>query len=72
MRIKTSWASSAHLSYLQASGGKYVLTALCNFSVLAALAAIEAYILLASPKAYGKPQDLAEDPEARAVLKKQD
>ena len=62
-RAKTSWASSAHLPYLQASGGKYVITALCNSSIPAAQSAIEAYRLPASTKAYGNPQDLAEDPE---------
>ena len=60
---KTSWASSAHLPYLQASGGKYVITALCNSSVSAAQSAIEAYDLPASIKAYGNPQDLAHDSE---------
>ena len=62
-RAKTSWASAAHLPYLQTSGGKYVITALCNSSVLAAESAIEAYNLPASIKAYGDPQDLAHDPE---------
>lgn len=52
-RAKTSWASSAHLPYLQASGGKYVIIALCNSSVSAAESAIEAYNLPASTKAYG-------------------
>ena len=60
---KTSWASSAHLPYLQASGGKYIITALCNSSVSAAQSAIVTYNLPARTKAYGNPQDLAEDPE---------
>ncbi len=62
-KAKTSWASSAHLPYLQASGGKYVIVALCNSSVTAAQSAIEAYKLPANTKAYGNPQDLAEDSE---------
>lgn len=62
-RANTSWASSAHLPYLQASGSKYVITALCNSSIPAAQSAIEAYKLPASTKAYGNPQDLAEDAE---------
>ena len=60
---KTSWASSAHLPYLQSSESKYTITALCNSSVSAAQSAIEAYNLPASTKAYGNPQDLAEDSE---------
>lgn len=62
-RAKTSWASSAHLPYLQASGGKYVISALRNSSVSAADSAIEAYNLPASIKTYGNPQDLAHVPE---------
>ena len=62
-RAKTGWASIAHLPYLKASNGKYVITALCNSSVSAAQAAIEAYNLPASTKAYGSPEDLANDQE---------
>lgn len=62
-RTKTSWASNAHLPYLKASNDKYVITALCNSSVSAAQAAIEAYNFPASTKAYGSPEDLANDGE---------
>lgn len=62
-RAKTSWANSAHLPYLKASGGKYAITVLCNSSVSAAQSAIKAYSLSGTTKAYGNPQDLAEDPE---------
>lgn len=62
-KAKTSWASSAYLPYLQASGGKFVITALCNSSITAAQSTIEAYKLPANTKAYGDPQSLAEDPE---------
>ena len=59
----SSWASIAHLPYLAASEGKYEIKALCNSSVEAAKKAIEAYGLPSSTKAYGDPQDLANDPE---------
>ena len=70
-RAKTSWASNAHLPYLQASNGKYVITALCNSSVSAAKSAIEAYHLSASTKAYGTPEELANDPEVCSYMKNQ-
>lgn len=69
-RAKTSWASTAHLPYLlQAPEGKYIIIALCNSSVSAAQAAIEAYSLPASTKAYGNPDDLAHDQEVRSGLR---
>ena len=66
-RAKTSWASDAHLPYLQASISKYVITALCNSSISAAQAAIEAYRLDAGTKAYGNPEDLANDTDVDLV-----
>lgn len=60
---KTSWASTAHLPYLQTSRGKYAIVALCNSSVSAAQSAIKAYGLPDSTKAYGDPKDLASDTE---------
>ena len=65
---KTSWASGAHLPYLQAAKEKYEIAALCNPSVGAAKSAIEAYGLPASTKAYGNPQDLADDDEVDLVV----
>ena len=65
-RAKTSWASEAHLPYLQASK-KYEITALCNSSVSAAQSAIEAYHLPAGTKAYGNPEDLANDMDVDLV-----
>ena len=50
---KTSWAANAHLPYLMSSQSKYTITALCNSSIVAAKAAIEAFDLPASTKAYG-------------------
>lgn len=63
MRAKTTWASSAHLSYLQAFGGKYVMDALCSSRVSAARSAIEAYNLPAESKTHSNLQDLAGNPE---------
>jgi predicted dehydrogenase len=60
-RAKTSWASAAHLPFLQLIQSKYIIIALCNSSVAAARSAIEAYKLPASTKAYGNPEDLAND-----------
>ncbi|KAK4693308.1 hypothetical protein P7C71_g4065, partial [Lecanoromycetidae sp. Uapishka_2] len=67
-RAKTSWASSAHLPYLQSSQNKYTITALCNSSVDAAESAIQAYKLPASTKAYGNPEDLANDQEIDLIV----
>lgn len=67
-RAKTSWASGAHLPYLQAAKDKYMITALCNSSVPAAKSAIEAYELPADTKAYGNPEDLANDNKVDLVV----
>ena len=70
---KTSWASSAHLPYLFSSPqspnhGKYVLTALCNSSVTAAENAIRHYGLDPTTKAYGRPEDVANDADVDMVI----
>ena len=65
---KTSWAANAHLPYLKSSQTKYKLTALCNSSVAAAKAAIEAFDLPVDTKAYGNPEDLAEDRDIDLVV----
>ncbi|KAL6714647.1 hypothetical protein ACLMJK_008072 [Lecanora helva] len=65
---KTSWASAAHLPYLQACNDKFTITALCNSSVSAAQAAIEAYDLPPNTKAYGNPEDLADDTEIVLIV----
>lgn len=59
----TSWAGAAHFPYLMASDGKYEIKALCNSSVESAQKAIEAFNLPSTTKAYGDPQDLANDKE---------
>ncbi|OQO00014.1 hypothetical protein B0A48_14217 [Cryoendolithus antarcticus] len=58
----TSWASKTHLPYLL-STSKYELVALCNSSVASAEKAIQHFKLPATVKAYGSPQDLAQDPD---------
>lgn len=64
----SSWASVAHLPYINASEGKYEIKALCNSSVESAKKAIDAYNLPSLTKAYGDPQDLANDPEIDLVV----
>lgn len=66
----TSWAASAHLPALQhpLSQKYYTITALCNSSVSAAEAAIKTYKLAPSTKAYGSPEDLANDPDIDVVI----
>lgn len=63
----TNWAATAHLPYLLKSP-HYIITALCNSSVDAAKKAIKAYELPTSTKAYGDPQDLANDPNVDLVV----
>lgn len=66
----TSWASNAHLPYLLSPRGraKYHIVALCNSSVAAAKAAIEAYRLPQETRAYGDPAVLAADPDIDLVV----
>ncbi|KAF2195443.1 NAD(P)-binding protein [Zopfia rhizophila CBS 207.26] len=56
-----SWAVWAHLPYLK-DASKYSIVALCNSSVESAQAAIKSHGLPETTKAYGSPQDLANDP----------
>jgi len=63
----TNWAASAHLPYLLKSS-HYTITALCNSSVEAAQKAIQAYKLPGTTKAYGSPEDLANDPDVDLVV----
>jgi predicted dehydrogenase len=68
---KTSWASSAHLPYLLSARGRerYQIVALLNSSADAARAAIAVYDLdPATTRAYGKPEDLAADPDVDLVV----
>lgn len=67
---KTSWASNAHLPGLLTPAGrsKLPITALLNSSTEAARAAIKTYNLPSSTKAYGSPDDLANDPDIDLVI----
>lgn len=66
----TSWASAAHLPGLLSPTGraKLPITALLNSSVKAARSAIETYKLAPETKAYGSPDDLANDPDVDLVI----
>ncbi|KAH8726595.1 oxidoreductase [Phaeosphaeriaceae sp. PMI808] len=61
------WAASAHLPYLTKSP-HYEITALCNSTVKSAQAAIERHGLPSSTKAYGNPEDIANDPNVDLVV----
>src|ERR1700712_4315373 len=63
----TNWAATAHLPFLLKSP-HYTITALCNSSVEAAKKAIVAYELPDTTKAYGNPEDIANDPEVDLVV----
>lgn len=63
----TSWASEAHLPTLL-QNGNFNLTGLSNSSVAAAKSAIKTYNLRPSTKAYGTPEDLANDPDIDLVI----
>ncbi|KAL3417618.1 oxidoreductase family protein [Phlyctema vagabunda] len=64
---KSGWALNAHLPYLKASD-KFEIVAIQNSSVESAQEAIETHGLPASTKAYGDPQDLANDPNVDLVV----
>ncbi|KAJ2970773.1 hypothetical protein NQ176_g8025 [Zarea fungicola] len=66
----SSWASAAHLPYLLSKRGRtnYQIVALCNSSVEAAKQAIEEYSLPTNTKAYGNPDDLAQDADIDLVV----
>ena len=63
----TSWAEKSHLAYLRASP-KYTIVAVCNSSVESAKRAIKAFELSPDAKAYGNPEDLANDPNVQLVV----
>lgn len=64
---KSGWAPNAHLPYLLASPA-YEIVALCNSSVESAQSAIKLYNLPATTKAYGNPEDLANDANVDLVV----
>jgi predicted dehydrogenase len=67
---KTSWAADGHLPYLLSSRGRerYEIVALLNSNEEAARKAIKAYNSSPDVKAYGSPQDLANDPDIDLVV----
>jgi predicted dehydrogenase len=58
---------SAHLPYLQTSK-LFEIVALCNTSIESAKAAIKRHGLSTSTKAYGNPEDIANDPDIDLVV----
>ncbi|KAH6655943.1 hypothetical protein BKA67DRAFT_534850 [Truncatella angustata] len=65
-----SWAGAAHLPYLISPRGQaqYKIVALCNSSVESARSAIEKFQLPADTRAYGSPNDLAQDANVDFVV----
>ncbi|RYP00170.1 hypothetical protein DL764_006601 [Monosporascus ibericus] len=66
----SSWAGVAHLPYLLSPRGKarYKIVALCNSSIEAARSAIETFQLPPDVRAYGSPNDLAQDANVDFVV----
>ncbi|KAK7998412.1 hypothetical protein PG989_006452 [Apiospora arundinis] len=64
---KTGWAPIAHLPYLKATD-KFEIVAIQNSSVESAKDAIKLHGLPESTKAYGSPEDLANDPNVDLVV----
>jgi predicted dehydrogenase len=66
----TSWASATHLPALLTTNGrsKLPIAALLNSSVDAAKSAIKTYNLDPTTKAYGNPEDLANDADIDLVI----
>lgn len=65
-----AWANTTHLTYLLSPEGRkyYTIAALCNSSPAAAAAAISAFHLPSTTKAYGSPEALANDPDIDLVV----
>ncbi|KAH7354840.1 NAD-binding Rossmann fold oxidoreductase family protein [Rhexocercosporidium sp. MPI-PUGE-AT-0058] len=63
----SGWAPGAHLPYLKHSN-KYQIVAVCNSSVESSKAAIVKYELPQSTRAYGDPEELAQDKEVDLVV----
>ena len=62
-----SWANLAHLPHLLSSPD-YEIVALANSSKEAAQKAIKAYNLPATTKAYGSPEEIANDPDVDLIV----
>jgi predicted dehydrogenase len=65
---KTGWARNAHVPYILANPSKYQIVAIQNTSVASAQTAIAELNLPATTKAYGAPEDLANDPDVDLVV----
>ncbi|KAG4439576.1 hypothetical protein IFR05_004924 [Cadophora sp. M221] len=63
----SGWAPGAHLPYLKNSD-KYQIVAICNSSVESSKAAIAKYELPESTRAYGDPEELAQDKDVDLVV----
>ncbi|KER00928.1 hypothetical protein AUEXF2481DRAFT_93901 [Aureobasidium subglaciale EXF-2481] len=66
----TSWATLAHLPYLQSEQGKryYEIVAVCNSSVESAKNSVKHFKLPESVRSYGSAEDLAVDPDVELVV----
>lgn len=66
----SSWATTAHLPYLLSPRGKaqYKIVALCNSSIASARSAVEMFQLPPDTRAYGNPNDLAQDANVDFVV----
>ena len=63
-----AWAVNAHLKSIQALPDEYELVAVANSSVESAQRSIEFHKLPATTKAYGRPEDIAADPNVDLVV----
>ncbi|KAJ3014934.1 transcription regulator gal80 [Thoreauomyces humboldtii] len=63
-----SWASTAHLPYLTSKESKFTIIAVCNSSVESSQKSIKHFGLPPSTKAYGNPQDVADNGDVDLVL----
>jgi predicted dehydrogenase len=61
------WAVQGHLPYLTSSPD-YLITAVCNSSVSSAQASIAFHSLGSDVKAYGNPEEIANDPNVDLVV----
>ncbi|KAI1809565.1 NAD-binding Rossmann fold oxidoreductase family protein [Poronia punctata] len=65
---KTGWGVQAHLPYLKKQTDKFQIVAIQNSSVESSREAIKLHGLAESTKAYGSPEEIANDPEIDLVV----
>ena len=65
--VPGAWAVLAHLPALQ-ENPSYAITALCNSSIASAEASIAHHKLGSHVRAYGDPEDLAQDPDVDLIV----